>query len=175
MFLPTFYPLLLCVCFSVLHSLLRPRWVDLFHLLSLFIPLVSYSLEEPSRPHGGPEGRGFGEESEPSDDEMLSLSSQRSSVSTAPRKPEPPAPGPAAPAPTDEVDLLGLGEEDINRPCPLSQPPSSAGATSDLLGDLFGAPPQPTSGPSSTQSTPHKAAPNTASPCPSPAPPGEMF
>ncbi|KAM4739891.1 auxilin isoform 5-T6 [Anableps anableps] len=124
-------------------------------------------LEEPSRQHG--EGRGHGEESEPSDDEMLSLSSQRSSISATSQKPEPAAPVPAAPAPTEEVDLLGLGGEDINRSCPSSQP--AAAATTDLLGDLFGAPPQPASGPSSNQSTPHKVAPNTASPSPSPAPP----
>ncbi|XP_038571249.1 putative tyrosine-protein phosphatase auxilin isoform X2 [Micropterus salmoides] len=127
------------------------------------------AIAEPSRPHGGLEGRGLGEESEPSDDEMLSLSSQRSSASSAPQRPDPPAPMPAAPAPAEEVDLLGLDGE-INRPCPSSQP-STAAATTDLLGDLFAAPPQPTSGPSSAQSTPHKVVPNTASPCHSPAPP----
>uniref|UniRef100_A0A3Q3ELE4 Auxilin n=1 Tax=Labrus bergylta TaxID=56723 RepID=A0A3Q3ELE4_9LABR len=118
------------------------------------------------------ECRGHGEESEPSDDEMLSLSSQRSSTSTAPHRPDPPAP--AARAPAEEVDLLGLDGVDINRPCPSSQPPSAAAAaaaTTDLLGDLFGTPTQPTSGQSSAQSTPHKVVPNTASPCPSPAPP----
>uniref|UniRef100_A0A3B5QNG3 Auxilin n=1 Tax=Xiphophorus maculatus TaxID=8083 RepID=A0A3B5QNG3_XIPMA len=119
------------------------------------------------RQHG--EGRAHCEESEPSDDEMLSLSSQRSSISAASQKPEPAAPVPAAPAPTEEVDLLGLCGEDINRPCPSSQP--AAAAATDLLGDLFGAPPQPASAPSSTQSTPHKVAPNTASPSPTPAPP----
>ncbi|KAG7230545.1 hypothetical protein INR49_025261 [Caranx melampygus] len=128
-------------------------------------------LEEPSRPHGGPDGRGHGEESEPSDDEMLSLSSQRSNASTAPQKPEPPTPTPAPPAPAEEVDLLGLDGEDISRPCPTAQPPPTAAAATDLLGDLFGGPPQPASGPSSAQSTPHKVVPNTASPCPSPAPP----
>lgn len=127
---------------------------------------------EPSRPHAGPDGRGHGEESEPSDDEMLSLSSQRSNASAAPQRPDPPAPMAAAQAPAEEVDLLGLDGEEINRPS--SQPPSAAAATTDLLGDLFGAPPQPTSAPSSAQSTPHKVVPNTASPCPSPAPPGEI-
>uniref|UniRef100_A0A3B5AFJ7 Auxilin n=1 Tax=Stegastes partitus TaxID=144197 RepID=A0A3B5AFJ7_9TELE len=95
---------------------------------------------------------GHGEESEPSDDEMLSLSSQRSNASAAPQKPDPPAPTPAAPA--EEVDLLGLDREEIKRPCSSSQPPPTAAGTTDLLGDLFGAPPQPTSGPSSAQSTP---------------------
>ncbi|XP_043985598.1 putative tyrosine-protein phosphatase auxilin isoform X2 [Gambusia affinis] len=125
------------------------------------------AIAEPSRQHG--EGRAHCEESEPSDDEMLSLSSQRSSISAASQKPEPAAPVPVAPAPTEEVDLLGLGGEDINRPCPSSQ--AAAAAATDLLGDLFGAPPQPASAPSSTQSTPHKVASNTASPSPSPAPP----
>uniref|UniRef100_A0A3P8ST30 Auxilin n=1 Tax=Amphiprion percula TaxID=161767 RepID=A0A3P8ST30_AMPPE len=129
------------------------------------------AIAEPSRPHGGPDGRGHGEESEPSDDEMLSLSSQRSNASAAPQKPDPPAPPPAAPAPAEEVDLLGLDGEEIKRPCSSSQPPPTTAATTDLLGDLFGAPPQPTSRPSSAQSTPHKVAPSTASPCPSPAPP----
>ncbi|XP_061594711.1 putative tyrosine-protein phosphatase auxilin isoform X3 [Cololabis saira] len=127
------------------------------------------AIAEPSRPHGGPEGRAHGEESEASDDEMLSLSSQRSSISAAPQKPEPPAPRPGtAAAPAEEVDLLGL-DMDVNRPP--AQPPASAAATTDLLGDLFGGPTQTTSGPSSTQSTPHKVAPNTGSPCPSPANP----
>uniref|UniRef100_A0A3B3BMD9 Auxilin n=1 Tax=Oryzias melastigma TaxID=30732 RepID=A0A3B3BMD9_ORYME len=120
----------------------------------------------PTRPQGGPDGE---KESEPSDDEMLSLSSQRSSISTAPQRPEPPTAAP--PAANEEVDLLGLGGEDIKAPCASSQNQPSAAATTDLLGDLFGGPPQPSSGPSSTQSTPHKVAPNTASPCPSPAPP----
>ncbi|CAJ1061008.1 putative tyrosine-protein phosphatase auxilin isoform X3 [Xyrichtys novacula] len=127
------------------------------------------AIAEPSRPHGGPEGRGHGEESEPSDDEMLSLSSQRSSTSTAPHKPDPPAR--AAPPTAEEVDLLGLDGVNISQPCPSSQPAPAAAAATDLLGDLFGAPPQPTSVPSSAQSTPHKVAPNTASPSPSPAPP----
>uniref|UniRef100_A0A8C7ZDE1 Auxilin n=1 Tax=Oryzias sinensis TaxID=183150 RepID=A0A8C7ZDE1_9TELE len=117
------------------------------------------AIAEPTRPDGE-------KESEPSDDEMLSLSSQRSSISAAPQRPEPPTPAP--PAPNEEVDLLGLGGEDIDAPCSSSQNQPSSAATTDLLGDLFGAPPQPTSGPSSTQSTPHKVAPNTGSPCPSP-------
>ncbi|XP_069009273.1 auxilin isoform X3 [Embiotoca jacksoni] len=129
------------------------------------------AIAEPSRPHGGADSRGHCEESEPSDDEMLSLSSQRSNASTVPQKPGPPAPTPAGCAPAEEVDLLGLDGEGVNRPCPSSQPPTTAAATTDLLGDLFGAPPQPTSGPSSAQSTPHKVVPSTASPCPSPAQP----
>ncbi|XP_032381701.1 putative tyrosine-protein phosphatase auxilin isoform X9 [Etheostoma spectabile] len=138
--------------------------------LAIADEMEGLDLEEPSRPHGGPDGRGHGEESEPSDDDMLSLSSQRSNASTAPQKPDPSVPMPAASAPAEEMDLLGLDGEEIN--CPSSQPPSSAAATTDLLGDLFGGPPQPTSGASSAQSTPQKVVLNTASPCPSPAPSG---
>ncbi|XP_035771383.1 putative tyrosine-protein phosphatase auxilin isoform X4 [Neolamprologus brichardi] len=127
------------------------------------------AIAEPSRSHGGPDGRVRGEESEPSDDEMLSLSSQQSNASAAHQKPDLPAPTSATPAPAEEVDLLGLDGDEVNRPS--SKPPSTAAATTDLLGDLFGGPPQSTSGPPSAQSTPHKVAPNTASPCPSPAPP----
>lgn len=172
----TFVPFFLnLLCVSV--QLLSNYFLHLFALSSiscLFLycfPSISVLTAEPSRPHGGPESRVHGEESEQSDDEMLSLSGQSSNASKPSPKPEPPAPTPAAPA--EEVDLLGLGGEDINCPCPSSQRTSTAAAATDLLGDLFGAPPQPTSGPSSAQSTPHKVAPNTASPCPSPAPQGE--
>lgn len=127
------------------------------------------AIAEPSRSHGGPDGRVRGEESEPSDDEMLSLSSQQSNASAAHQKPDLPAPTSATPAPAKEVDLLGLDGDEVNRPS--SKPPSTAAATTDLLGDLFGGPPQSTSRPPSAQSTPHKVAPITASPCPSPAPP----
>uniref|UniRef100_A0A8C6U8N1 Auxilin n=1 Tax=Neogobius melanostomus TaxID=47308 RepID=A0A8C6U8N1_9GOBI len=127
---------------------------------------------KPSRP------KGKGEESEPSDDEMLSLSSQRSSVSTAPSF-KPDAPTTAEPAPPDDVDLLGLGGEDMGAHSASAPPPSAtssgAAGTTDLLGDLFGATPQPTSAASSAQSTPHKVPPNTASPCPSPAPAFDPF
>lgn len=172
----------LCLC--CYFSLPSPLCMPLSHLvihymfpLSLsfstsFFLFLSHPSAEPSRPHGGPDGRGHGEESEPSDDDMLSLSSQRSNASTAPQKPDPSAPMPAASAPTEEMDLLGLDGEDIN--CPSSQPPPAAAATTDLLGDLFGGPPQPTSGASSAQSTPQKVVLNTASPCPSPAPSGEI-
>ncbi|XP_029001959.1 putative tyrosine-protein phosphatase auxilin isoform X1 [Betta splendens] len=127
------------------------------------------AIAEPSRSHAGADNKGHGEESEASDDEMLSLSGQSSGTNAAPPKPPPPAARPAAPA--EEVDLLGLGGDDTARRCPSSQASSAAAAATDLLGDLFGAPPQPASGSSSAQSTPHKAAPSNASPCPSPAPP----
>ncbi|KAJ8279080.1 hypothetical protein COCON_G00061460 [Conger conger] len=110
------------------------------------------------------------QESEPSDDEMLSLSSQQSNTSNekpgaAPKgatKPEvqsPFAPPPAA----DDVDLLELDGDTGGLPCSSPQPPT----TTDLLGDLFGTGPQPDSGPASTQSTPRRTAPSS-SPCPSP-------
>ncbi|XP_057696847.1 putative tyrosine-protein phosphatase auxilin isoform X1 [Corythoichthys intestinalis] len=128
------------------------------------------AIAEPSRPLGGPDSRGHGEESEPSDDEMLSFSSQRSSISTAPPRGDQSSPTHVDPEPPAEVDLLGLDGEDIKQPPPTTQPPSAAAATTDLLGDFLGTPPQPTSGPSSTNSTPHKTVPSSASPSPSPGP-----
>uniref|UniRef100_A0A8C1Z8U8 Auxilin n=1 Tax=Cyprinus carpio TaxID=7962 RepID=A0A8C1Z8U8_CYPCA len=115
---------------------------------------------------------GFGrvgpnEESEPSDDEMLSLSSQQSNTSNekskAAKKPEP-QPAAAPPSAAEEVDLLGLDGDAATLPPSSPQPP-----TTDLLGDLFGAPPtpQPASGPASAQSTPRRSA-ASSSPCPSP-------
>ncbi|KAJ8392566.1 hypothetical protein AAFF_G00074440 [Aldrovandia affinis] len=113
------------------------------------------------------------QESEPSDDEMLSLSSQQSNASNdkpagtqatpkGAKKPE--VPPPAAPPPAEDVDLLGL---DGDPPCSSPQPLT----TTDLLGDLFGASPQPGSGSASAsaQSTPRRSAPSP-SPCPSPRP-----
>ncbi|XP_024921678.1 putative tyrosine-protein phosphatase auxilin isoform X1 [Cynoglossus semilaevis] len=135
--------------------------------------LIQFNHKKPIRP------RGPCEESEASDDEMLSLSSQRSSVSMAPQKPDPPPEAPAAPPLPEEVDLLGLGGEEINQRQPSTQPPSTAATatpmTTDLLGDFFGTPAPSSSGPSSTQSTPHKVIPNTASPCHSPAPAFDPF
>ncbi|XP_068176574.1 auxilin isoform X3 [Antennarius striatus] len=121
------------------------------------------AIAEPTRTHGGQDGHV--EESEASDDEILSISSQRSG--TAPQKPDPPAAMSAAHEPPEDVDLLGL---DGDCPCPSPKPQPTTATTTDLLGDLFGGPPQPNSGPSSAQSTPHKVVPNTSSPCPSPAP-----
>ncbi|XP_072293953.1 auxilin isoform X3 [Eucyclogobius newberryi] len=133
--------------------------------LAIADEMEGLDLEEPSRP------KGKGDESEPSDDEMLSLSSQRSSTSTAPcPRPEPPAP--AGLVPPEDVDLLGLGGEDVGSAAPRC---CAAAGTTDLLGDLFGAPPQPASAASSAQSTPQRVAPGTASPCPSPAPAFDPF
>ncbi|XP_041127147.1 putative tyrosine-protein phosphatase auxilin isoform X3 [Polyodon spathula] len=129
------------------------------------------------------------EDSEPSDDELLSLSSQQSNTGNEKQPPQQkqgtpksskrqeaqPTPAPAPPPPpAEDVDLLGLdgglGDKAFaGQPQP---PPTNA----DLLSDLFGAStpaspshrPQPDSKPASTQSTPRKAAPSS-SPCPSPA------
>ncbi|XP_048055852.1 putative tyrosine-protein phosphatase auxilin isoform X7 [Megalobrama amblycephala] len=129
-------------------------------------------LEDPAQGHGSCGGRvGPNEESEPSDDEMLSLSSQQSNTSNekskAAKKPEPQsaaAPPPAA----EEVDLLGLDGDAAKLPPSSPQPPTTS-TTTDLLGDLFGAPPtpQPASGPNSAQSTPRRST-TSSSPCPSP-------
>ncbi|XP_055068568.1 auxilin isoform X3 [Misgurnus anguillicaudatus] len=124
------------------------------------------AIADPAQGHGSCGGRvGPNEESEPSDDDMLSLSSQQSNTSNdktkAPKKPERP---PAA----EEVDLLGL-DGDAAKPPPSSPQPHATSTTTDLLGDLFGAPPtpQPASGPTSAQSTPRRSA-TSSSPCPSP-------
>uniref|UniRef100_A0A6Q2ZC35 Auxilin n=1 Tax=Esox lucius TaxID=8010 RepID=A0A6Q2ZC35_ESOLU len=133
------------------------------------------AIAEPSRSQGGPEGRPHGEESEPSDEEMLSLSSQQSNASVekpggaqpgsrGPKRPEPPQAPVAAPPPPEEVDLLGLDGASVNPPCPTAPLPT----TTDLLGDLFGASPQTGSGPTSAQSTPQKIPPPSTSSCPSP-------
>uniref|UniRef100_A0AAY5F2K6 DnaJ (Hsp40) homolog, subfamily C, member 6 n=1 Tax=Electrophorus electricus TaxID=8005 RepID=A0AAY5F2K6_ELEEL len=140
------------------------------------------AMADPAQGHGALGGRlGPNEESEPSDDEMLSLSSQQSNASSekatgakkADARPGPapaPPPGPA-PAPAEDVDLLGLDGGDAPPPPASPQLPGTTAATAaDLLGDLFGAPPpQPASGPASAQSTPRRSAPST-SPCPSPRP-----
>lgn len=119
------------------------------------------------------------EESEQSDDELLSLSSQHSNASGdkphgtpkhGKKQQEPPAP-----PPPEDVDLLGLDGSPMSKTFP-SQP-AAAPSNSDLLSDLFGAGGQSTqpaadevfhmAGPGSVQSTPrHSAA--SASPSPSP-------
>ncbi|XP_036426134.1 putative tyrosine-protein phosphatase auxilin isoform X2 [Colossoma macropomum] len=134
------------------------------------------AIADPSQSHGGPGGRlGPNEESEPSDDEMLSLSSQQSNASSEKAKAAKKAEAQAAPAPppAEDVDLLGLDGGDVQPPPASPQPPTTT-TTTDLLGDLFGAPPpQSASGPGSAQSTPRRSAPST-SPCPSPRP-GDTF
>ncbi|CAG11595.1 unnamed protein product, partial [Tetraodon nigroviridis] len=79
----------LAIAGTLLHFL--PIFLSPAHLPSLSLSLFSSvsASAEPSRPHAGQDGHR--EESEPSDDEMLSLSHQRSSLRTAPPKPEPPS------------------------------------------------------------------------------------
>lgn len=126
---------------------------------------------DPAQAQGAQGGRvGPNEESEPSDDDMLSLSSQQSSGSGEKAKGASKAEAqPAAPPPpAEDVDLLGLDGGVIQPPPTSPQPPTTNNTTSDLLGDLFGAPgSQLSSGPTSAQSTPKRTASST-SPCPSP-------
>uniref|UniRef100_A0A8B9QCC2 DnaJ heat shock protein family (Hsp40) member C6 n=1 Tax=Apteryx owenii TaxID=8824 RepID=A0A8B9QCC2_APTOW len=122
------------------------------------------------------------EESEQSDDELLSLSSQHSNASGdkphgtpkhSKKQQEPPAP-----PPPEDVDLLGLDGSPMSKNFP-SQP-TAAPSNSDLLNDLFGVGgPSAQSGQSaaeevfhvggtgSVQSTPRRSA-ASASPSPSP-------
>lgn len=80
------------------------------------------------------------EESEQSDDELLSLSSQHSNASGdkphgTPKHSKKQQEPPAAPPPED-VDLLGLDGSPMSKSFP-SQP-SAAPSNSELLNDLFG-------------------------------------
>ncbi|NXO26201.1 GAK kinase, partial [Cisticola juncidis] len=124
------------------------------------------------------------EESEQSDDELLSLSSQHSNASGdkphgtpkhSKKQPEPPAAAAAPPA--EDVDLLGLEGSPSSRSFP-SQP-SAAPSNSDLLSDLFGGGPGAGGAaaeepfPGSVHSTPRRSA-ASASPSPSPRV-GEAF
>uniref|UniRef100_U3KE04 Auxilin n=1 Tax=Ficedula albicollis TaxID=59894 RepID=U3KE04_FICAL len=119
------------------------------------------------------------EESEQSDDELLSLSSQHSNASGdkphgTPKHSKKQQEPPAAPPPED-VDLLGLDGSPMSKSFP-SQP-SAAPSNSDLLNDLFGVSQSPAAaaaeevfpvgGPGSVHSTPRRSA-ASASPSPSP-------
>ncbi|XP_046706567.1 putative tyrosine-protein phosphatase auxilin isoform X5 [Silurus meridionalis] len=127
------------------------------------------AVTDPAQVQGAPGGRvGPNEESEPSDDDMLSLSSQQSGGSgekaKGASKVEPQSAVP--PRPAVDVDLLGLDGGDIPPPPTSPQPPTTT--TTDLLGDLFGGS-QLSSGPTSAQSTPKRTT-SSSSPCPSPRP-----
>uniref|UniRef100_A0A8D2MZG2 DnaJ heat shock protein family (Hsp40) member C6 n=1 Tax=Zonotrichia albicollis TaxID=44394 RepID=A0A8D2MZG2_ZONAL len=123
------------------------------------------------------------EESEQSDDELLSLSSQHSNASGdkphgTPKHSKKQQEPPAAPPPED-VDLLGLDGSPMSKSFPPQ--PSAAPSNSDLLNDLFGvggpssqSPAAaaaeevfPVGAPGSVQSTPRRSA-ASASPSPSP-------
>ncbi|XP_018609363.2 putative tyrosine-protein phosphatase auxilin isoform X2 [Scleropages formosus] len=133
--------------------------------------LDALAIAEPGRSTSGTDNRSgqANDESEPSDDEMLSLSSQQSNVSNekgggllaTAKKPE--VQPPMAPPPLEDVDLLGLdgGPDDHTSTSP--QPPTNT----ELLSDLFGACPQQSNSSASTQSTPRKST-TSPSPCPSP-------
>ncbi|XP_029474372.1 putative tyrosine-protein phosphatase auxilin isoform X2 [Rhinatrema bivittatum] len=124
------------------------------------------------------------EESEPSDDELLSLSSQHSNTSgdkqhgtpKHSKKQEPPAP-----PPPEDADLLGLDGSASSKA--FSSQPRAPPSNSDLLHDLFGGGVQGaqsagddlfrSSATGSAHSTPRQSA---ASPSPSPSPRiGEAF
>lgn len=114
------------------------------------------------------------QESEQSDDELLTLSSPHGNADSdkphGAKKPGKKQQEPAAPPPPEEVDLLGLEGSDVSTNfSPLAAPPSN----SELLSDLFGGggatgPAQAgqagvedvfhPSGPTSAQSTPRRAA-----------------
>ncbi|XP_063795240.1 putative tyrosine-protein phosphatase auxilin isoform X2 [Pseudophryne corroboree] len=114
------------------------------------------------------------EESEPSDDELLSLSSQHSNTSGEKHHgtPKHKKADPPLPAPPEDVDLLFLDGSSVNTAIP-SQPKAPP-SNSDLLQDLFGeaqaqgeAVYQTGGGVGSTHSTPRRSA---ASPSPSQSP-----
>ncbi|KAJ8277921.1 hypothetical protein GJAV_G00081680 [Gymnothorax javanicus] len=113
------------------------------------------------------------QESEPSDDEMLSLSSQQSNASnekpvitaaTARGATKLEVRSRAAASLSEDVDLLELDGDSGDAVCSSPKPATNT----DLLGDLFGTGPLPDSGPASAQSTPRKTIPSSSSPCPSP-------
>lgn len=118
------------------------------------------------------------QESEQSDDELLTLSSPHGNANGdkphAARKPSKKQQEPAAPAPPEDVDLLGLEGSAVSKNFSSSVAPPS---NSELLSDLFGGggaagPVQSgqsgvddvfhPSGPASTQSTPRRSATSTS-------------
>ncbi|KAG3283332.1 DnaJ heat shock protein family (Hsp40) member C6 [Ictidomys tridecemlineatus] len=114
------------------------------------------------------------QESEQSDDELLTLSSPHGNANGdrhhGAKKPSKKQQEPAAPPPPEEVDLLGLEGSDVSKSF---SPPAAPPSNSELLSDLFGgggaaAPAQAgqsgvedvfhPSGPASAQSTPRRSA-----------------
>ena len=117
------------------------------------------------------------QESEQSDDELLTLSSPHGNANGdkphAARKPSKKQQEPAAPAPPEDVDLLGLEGSAVSKNF---SSPAAPPSNSELLSDLFGGggaagPVQSgqsgvddvfhPSGPTSTQSTPRRSATST--------------
>ncbi|KAL4635023.1 putative tyrosine-protein phosphatase auxilin isoform X1 [Arapaima gigas] len=133
--------------------------------------LDALAITEPGKCTGSSDNRSAqaNDESEPSDDEMLSLSSQQSAFNNentsgpldTSRNLE--VQLPMAPPPSEDVDLLGLDGDPENHTSSSPQPSTNA----ELLSDLFRVCPQPDSGSASTQSTPRKS---TTSPLPCPSP-----
>ncbi|MBZ3891898.1 Cyclin-G-associated kinase [Sciurus carolinensis] len=118
------------------------------------------------------------QESEQSDDELLTLSSPHGNANGdkhhGAKKPSKKQQEPAAPPPPEEVDLLGLEGSDVSKNF---SPPAAPPSNSELLSDLFGGggaagPAQAgqsgvedvfhPSGPASTQSTPRRSATSTS-------------
>ncbi|OWK05485.1 DNAJC6 [Cervus elaphus hippelaphus] len=118
------------------------------------------------------------QESEQSDDELLTLSSPHGNANGdkphAARKPSKKQQEPAAPAPPEDVDLLGLEGSAVSKNF---SSPAAPPSNSELLSDLFGGggaagPVQSgqsgvddvfhPSGPTSTQSTPRRSATSTS-------------
>lgn len=108
------------------------------------------------------------QESEQSDDELLTLSSPHGNANGdkhhGAKKPSKKQQEPAAPPPPEEVDLLGLEGTEVNKNF---SPPVAPPTNSELLSDLFGGSGAAgqagvedvfhPSGPGSTQSTPRRS------------------
>jgi DnaJ family protein C protein 6 len=118
------------------------------------------------------------QESEQSDDELLTLSSPHGNANGdkhhGAKRPSKKQQEPAAPPPAEEVDLLGLEGSDLSKNF---SPPAAPPTNSELLSDLFGGggaagPAQAgqsgvedvfhPSGPGSTQSTPRRSTTSTS-------------
>nr|XP_045004927.1 putative tyrosine-protein phosphatase auxilin isoform X2 [Jaculus jaculus] len=118
------------------------------------------------------------QESEQSDDELLTLSSPHDHANGdkyhVTKKPSKKQEESAAPLPTQEADLLGLEGSDVSKTSsPVAAPPSNSELLSDLFGGGGATGPAPArqagvedvfhpSGPASTQSTPRRSATSTS-------------
>lgn len=115
------------------------------------------------------------QESEQSDDELLTLSSPHGSANGdkhhGAKKPSKKQQEPAAPAPPEDVDLLGLEGSAVSKNfSPPLAPPTNSELLSDLFGGVGAAGPGQSgvedvfhpSGPASAQSTPRRSATSTS-------------